>query len=99
MRKKILAFVFAAPLLMALAVPLLGGVGTASAQVHAISQASCGASVNAGATQSSDTTPGGPGMGPIPVVAGGAIVPGGGGQVLDGVKGDGCDAPGDVRQN
>ncbi len=36
MRKKILAFVFAAALLMALAVPLLGSVGTASAHVHGI---------------------------------------------------------------
>ena len=31
MRKKILAFVFAAAVLMAMAVPLFGGVGTASA--------------------------------------------------------------------
>ena len=36
MRKKILAFVFAAALLVALAVPLFSSVGTASAHVHGI---------------------------------------------------------------
>ena len=105
MGKKILAFVFAAAMLVAMAVPLFGG-GTASAQVHAISQAPCGQSSNAGATHSSDSTPGGPSIGPIPVVAsttgntasnGKSIQKFGGGN-LEGSGGD-CDAPGDVRQN
>ena len=49
MRKKILAFVFAAALLVALALPLFSGAGTASADVHKVSQAGCGASANSGA--------------------------------------------------
>jgi len=36
MYKKIVAFVFAAALLVAMAVPLFSGVGTASAHVHGI---------------------------------------------------------------
>ena len=36
MRKKLLGFVFAAGLLVALAVPLFGSVGTVSAHVHGI---------------------------------------------------------------
>ena len=57
MRKKILAFLFAAALLVALALPLFGGVGTAPAfaKVHGVSQAGCGKSTNSGATQSSST--------------------------------------------
>ena len=105
MHKKILAFVFAAALLMALAVPLFAGAGTVSAQVHAISQAGCGenqAGGNTGATQSSPNTPGGPGIGPIPVDAGGNLIAGEGGN-LDGTLEMGlaatCDAPGDVQQN
>jgi len=97
MRKRIVAFVFAAALLVAMAVPLFGGVTPASAKVHAISQASCGepeAGGNAGANKSGANSPGGP----IPVTSGGALLPGEGGN-LDGVLGLDCDAPGDVRQN
>ena len=36
MRKKIMAFVFAVGLMMALAVPLFGGVGTALAANHVL---------------------------------------------------------------
>ena len=41
MRKKILAFVFAAALLVAMAVPLFVNQGTAEATVHPLSQAEC----------------------------------------------------------
>ncbi len=75
MRKKILAFVFAAALLVAIAVPLFGGVGTASAQVHGVSQAGCSGQSSAGANESSSNTPGGP----IPVSASGAPLPNNGG--------------------
>ena len=68
MRKKIVAFMFAAAMMVALAVPLFGGVTPASAKVHAISQAACGepaAQGHAGATESGANSPGGP----IPVTS------------------------------
>ena len=69
MRKKILAFVFAAALLAALVVPLFGdfgGVTPASAKVHGVSQAGCAAVPGtSGANASGANSP----AGPIPVTS------------------------------
>ena len=72
MRKRILAFVFVAALLMALAVPLFSGVGTASAHVHGITpllQCSVddpNSGVNGANGTPADAANGGPIMGLIP---------------------------------
>ena len=69
MRTKILAIVFASALLLGGAVPIFGG-GTASADVHPVSQANCASpGASSGATQqASRDAPGRPDA-PIPVTA------------------------------
>ena len=95
MRKKILALVFAAALLMALAVPIFGGTTPAFAKVHAVSQAGCSTdpagedpfNPNSGAIASGGNSP----AGPIPVTASpftNVTFPGQGGD-FDGT----CDVP------
>lgn len=69
MRKKILNFVFASALLIALAVTLFGAAGTASADVHGVSQAGCGRDGNSGATNQASRDAGGRPDAPIPVTA------------------------------
>ncbi len=69
MRKLILTFVFASALLMALAVGLLGVAGTASADVHGVSQAGCGVSPNSGATNQASRDADGRPDAPIPRTA------------------------------
>lgn len=54
MRKKTLAFVFAAAVLVAMAVPLFGGVGTAEAIVHGSTPI-----IDAGAVGASEGSAGG----------------------------------------
>ena len=57
MRKKILAFVFGAALLVAMAVPLFGGSGTAFAKVDGVSQAGCAATTKSGGSESGSNSP------------------------------------------
>ena len=52
MRKKILAFVFAAALLVAMAVPLFGGGGTAEAAIHPKVSSACAVNGTPGDAQS-----------------------------------------------
>ena len=56
MRKKILAFVFAAALLVAMAVPLFGG-STALAKVDGVSQAQCALTSKSGGSESGSNSP------------------------------------------
>jgi len=72
-RKKILAFVFAAAVLAALAVPLFGGGGTAEATIHPIVSSECAANESqTGAGDVQDPpgqTPGGtPGQGALKAI-------------------------------
>ena len=91
MRKKLLAFVFPAALLVAMTVPLLGGVNVASAKVHGVSQAGCANNpALSGANQSGSNSP----AGPIPVTASaiGEIASGGAAAPESGGDGDpACD--------
>jgi len=93
MRKKILAFVFAAAMMVALAVPLFGGVTPASAKVHAVSQAGCAFDPSlSGGTQSGTSSP----EGPIPVTVSGTGEASSDGAAAPGSGGDGdgaCDVP------
>ena len=69
MRKKILTFVFASALLIALAVTPFGAAGTAYADVHGVSQAGCGVSPNSGATNQASRDAEGRPDAPIPRAA------------------------------
>ena len=101
MRKKILAFVFAAAMMLALAVPL-GGVTPADAKVHGVSQAGCSTdpaevdpgpfNPNSGAIASVNNSP----EGPIPVTVSGTGQTSSNGAAVPGSGGDGdgfCDVP------
>ena len=95
MRKKTLAFVFAAAVLAAVAVTGLVEIDSAQAKVHGISQAGCASDPSrSGANQSGDNSP----AGPIPVTVS-PFDP----QTFPGQGGDlnpDCDtAAVDVRQN
>ena len=65
MRKKILGFVFAMALLVALAVPVFGGVGTAEAVVHPAVPIDCAVGDSAGGRGPEGGLPGGPGPGNV----------------------------------
>ena len=76
MRKKILAFVFAAALLVALAVPLFGGVGTAQAIVHPVTPSNdCSGGEGGGGEAIANGAVGGPGNDPDGVAPVNAPVP------------------------
>ena len=83
MRRLIAVLVAAAAMVTALA------AGTASADVHAVSQAGCGASPNAGAIASRPAIDDGRPGAPIPVTASGGKTQGKGG--LAPAQGPNCD--------